>query len=237
MNVASAASAGRGDVLDRPEMSTAFASLYADHPRFGKAYKDGRLAHKEVMDAALNKEMMAADRGAPLPYGFPDDVAQLARMMRNEPKIQVAFIPLGGWDTHVNQGAASGQLANRLTPLGLGLAALAQRLGSLFDDTTIVVMSEFGRTARENGNGGTDHGHGNAMWVLGGRVAGGKVYGEWKGLDAAGLHDNRDLPVTTDFRWVLAQIAERHLGLPDRQLARLFPSMPRSAVDFRVMNA
>jgi uncharacterized protein (DUF1501 family) len=237
MNVASAASAGRADVLDRPEMGAAFHTLYADHPRFGKAFKDGRLAHKEVMDAALNKEMMAADRGAPLPYGFPDDAAQLARMMRNEPKIQVAFIPLGGWDTHVNQGGANGQLANRLAPLGLGLATLAQRLGPLFDDTTIVVMSEFGRTAKENGNGGTDHGHGNAMWLLGGRVAGGKVYGEWKGLDAAGLNENRDLPVTTDFRWVLAQVAERHLGLPDRQLSRLFPSMPRPGIDFRVMSA
>ncbi|MEO7496653.1 MAG: DUF1501 domain-containing protein, partial [Massilia sp.] len=144
---------------------------------------------------------------------------------------------LGGWDTHANQGAGSGQLANRLAPLGQGLAVLAQRLGPLFDDTTIVVMSEFGRTAKENGNGGTDHGHGNVMWVMGGGVAGGKVYGDWQGVADDALNERRDLPVTTDFRSVLAQISERHLRLTDKQLSHVFPIMPQRKPDFQIMRA
>jgi uncharacterized protein (DUF1501 family) len=175
---------------------------------------------------AMASEMLAANGGAPLPNGFPDDAARLASLMRNDPNIQLAFVALGGWDTHTNQGGAKGQLANRLQPLAQGLAVLAQRLGALFDDTTIVVMSEFGRTARENGNGGTDHGHGNVMWVLGGEVAGGRVLGDWQGVGDQQLHEGRDLPVTTDFRTVLAAIAERHLRLGDRQLAQVFPALP-----------
>jgi uncharacterized protein (DUF1501 family) len=104
----------------------------------------------------------------------------------------------------------------------------------MFEDTTIVVMSEFGRTARENGNGGTDHGHGNAMWLLGGDVAGGKVHGDWLGVGDAQLHEGRDLPVTTDFRSVLAQVAERHLRLGDGALERIFPGMPRQSPNFSV---
>jgi len=115
------------------------------------------------------------------------------------------------------------------------LATLAQRLGPLFDDTTVVVMSEFGHTARENGNGGTDHGHGNVTWVMGGNVAGGKVYGDWQGVGDAALNENRDLPVTTDFRWVLAHIAERHLKLADRQLAHVFSAMPQHGLGFQLM--
>jgi uncharacterized protein (DUF1501 family) len=181
--------------------------------------------------------MQMADRGAPLPNGFPDDAARLATLMRNDPKIQLAFVALGGWDTHANQGAATGQLANRLAPLGQGLAVLAERLGPMFEDTTVVVMSEFGRTAHENGNGGTDHGHGNVMWLLGGRVNGGKVHGDWQGVGDAALNEGRDLPVTTDFRSVLAQVAERHLLLGDRQLARIFPVMPQRAPGFQLINA
>ena len=234
VNLPNGAAGSRADILDRPAVGSAFDQLYAGHARFGRAYADGRSAHKEVMDASMNREMQAADNGAPLPNGFPDDAARLAMMMRNNAKIQVAFVALGGWDTHARQGAASGQLAARLTPLGLGLATLAERLGPMFDDTTVIVMSEFGRTARENGNGGTDHGHGNAMWVLGGQVAGGKVVGDWKGVGDAALNEGRDLPVTTDFRTVLAQVAERHLRLPDRQLAKLFPAMPQKAAGFQL---
>jgi uncharacterized protein (DUF1501 family) len=179
--------------------------------------------------------MQAADRGAPLPNGFPDDAARLAGLMRNDPKIQLAFVALGGWDTHANQGAAGGQLANRLAPLGQGLAVLAERLGPLFDDTVIVVMSEFGRTARENGNGGTDHGHGNVMWVMGGKVRGGKVYGDWEGVGDTKLNEGRDLPVTTDFRSVLAQISEEHLMLGDQRLEQVFPAMPQKRAGFRLV--
>jgi len=240
VNLPNVAGAAKADILDKPEMAAAFDQLYAAHPRFARAYADGRAAHKEVMDAAASEEtaqMLAADRGAPLPNGFPDDAARLAGLMRNDPKIQLAFVALGGWDTHASQGAASGQLANRLAPLGQGLALLAERLGPLFDDTMVLVMSEFGRTARENGNGGTDHGHGNVMWLLGGQVNGGKVYGEWEGVGDAALNEGRDLPVHTDFRSVLAQVAERHLLLGDKQLHQVFPAMPQRTPTFQVVRA
>jgi len=233
VNLANGAAGTKANVLDRPAVGKAFDKLYANDPRFGRAYQQGKDAHQEVMSAAMDggmlaNEMQMADNGAPLPNGFPDDAARLANLMRNDPNIQLAFVALGGWDTHASQGAGRGQLANRLAPLGQGLAVLAQRLGPLFDDTTIVVMSEFGRTARENGNGGTDHGHGNVMWVLGGGVAGGKVLGDWRGLGEDQLHEGRDLPVTTDFRSVLATIAERHLRLSDKQLELVFPALPSS---------
>lgn len=236
VNIANGSAAGKPGALDRPVMSVAFDRLYQDNDRFGRAYQDGRAAHKEVM-AATMAESVAADGGAPLPNGFPDDAARLAVLMRNDPNVQLAFFALGGWDTHASQGAGSGQLANRLAPLGQGLALLAQRLGPMFNDTTIVVMSEFGRTARENGNAGTDHGHGNVMWVLGGGVAGGKVLGDWQGVADAQLNEGRDLPVTTDFRTVLAHIAERHLRLGDRQLAQVFPKMPPTPSSFHLLRA
>jgi uncharacterized protein (DUF1501 family) len=277
VNVASIASAGKAGVLERPALAAGFDRLYMGHARFGKAYRDGREARREVMAAAeaqgavqaamqpamqaamepgmqaavspdmppggpdtqpgtqagmprnLQQEMLAANNGAPLPAGFPDDAARLAALMRNDPNIQLAFFALGGWDTHAGQGAGTGQLANRLSPLALGLAQLARRLGPMFDDTVVVVMSEFGRTVRENGNRGTDHGHGNAMWVMGGGVAGGKVLGDWRGLSAGALHEGRDVPVTTDFRAVLAQVAEQHLRLDARQLAQVFPALPAGA--------
>jgi uncharacterized protein (DUF1501 family) len=104
----------------------------------------------------------------------------------------------------------------------------------MFDDTTIVVMSEFGRTAKQNGNGGTDHGHGNVMWVLGGKVAGGKIYGDWRGLGNDQLYEGRDVPVTTDFRSVLTQVCERHLGLSDNQLLRVFPEQAYARSSFNL---
>ena len=225
-NLAAGAAGTRANPLDKPAIGNAFDQMYQNDPRFAQVYQDGRDAHKQVMAASMDNEMQMADGGAPLPNGFPDDAARLATLMRNDPNIQFGFFALGGWDTHASQGAGSGQLANRLKPLGQGLATLARRLGPLFNDTTVVVMSEFGRTARENGNAGTDHGHGNVMWVLGGGVAGGKVYGDWQGLSTDQLNEGRDLPVTTDFRSVLAQVAERHLGLDDRRLSQVFPMMP-----------
>jgi uncharacterized protein (DUF1501 family) len=236
VNLANGAAGVKGGVLDRPLLGAAFDQLYAGHERFGRMYQDGRTAHKEVMAASM-AETVAADGGAPLPNGFPDDAARLATLMRNDPNVQLAFFALGGWDTHASQGAGTGQLANRLAPLGQGLALLAQRLGPMFDDTTIVVMSEFGRTARENGNGGTDHGHGNVMWVLGGSVAGGKVLGDWRGVGNDQLNEGRDLPVTTDFRVVLANIAERHLRLGDSQLVKVFPSLPAMPANLRLLRA
>jgi uncharacterized protein (DUF1501 family) len=240
-NIASGAAGTRPTVLDRPMVSDAFGQLYQGDDRLSRAYQEGRSAHREVMasmeDEESNREMKAADNGAPLPNGFPDDAARLARLMRRDSRVQLAFMAVGGWDTHANQGGAQGQLANRLKPFGQGLAALADGLGPVYADTTIVVMSEFGRTVRQNGNAGTDHGHGNVMWLMGGPVAGGKVHGEWPSLDESRLYQGRDLAVTTDFRQVLAQVAERHLLLPDTQLARVFPDLPRASGRLNVVRA
>ncbi len=224
-NIASGAAGSRATALDRPQVGDAFDKLYAGDDRYSKAYQQSQQTHQEVM-ISLDDEMAAASGGAPLPNGFPDDAERLAKLMRKDPNIQLAFLAVGGWDTHANQGTVKGQLANRLNPLGVGLANLAQQLGPMFDDTTIVVMSEFGRTAKQNGNNGTDHGHGNVMWIIGGKVNGGKVYADWQGMEDNRLHEGRDLPVTTDFRQVLAQIGERHLRLPDARLAQVFPDFP-----------
>ncbi|MFC7289011.1 DUF1501 domain-containing protein [Herminiimonas glaciei] len=227
----------KANLLDKPQVGNAFDQLYQNNEKFGRTYQDAKDAHKEVMSASLENEMQMANNGAPLPNGFPKDAARLAKLMRSDINIQLAFVALGGWDTHANQGNGSGQLANRLAPLGQGLATLAQQLGPVFQDTSIVVMSEFGRTARQNGNGGTDHGHGNVMWLLGGDIAGGKVYGDWQGLSGKSLHEGRDLQVTTDFRAVLAQIAERHLYLNDKQLGQLFPAGPSFGSNINFMRA
>ncbi len=226
--IASGHSATKPGVLDRPKVSDAFGALYAGDDKVSQAFRQSQQAHREVVDSmsgdGLAQEMQAASNGAPLPNGFAQDASRLARLMRNNEQVQFAFMAVGGWDTHANQGAATGQLANRLAPLGQGLSALATGLGPVLDDTVVVVMSEFGRTVRQNGNGGTDHGHANVMWLIGGHVAGGKVHGRWPGLDAAALHDGRDLAVTTDFRQVLAQVCERHLGVSDARLADVFPA-------------
>ena len=142
---------------------------------------------------------------------------------------------LGGWDTHINQGNHKGQLADHLRPLGEGLAALARAAGEAWHDTIVVVLSEFGRTFRENGNRGTDHGHGNVIWILGGAVSGGRVYGDWPGLAPAQLYQKRDLAVTTDFRTVLAAILERHIGLADRQLEAVLPGAPPVSTELAQM--
>jgi uncharacterized protein (DUF1501 family) len=123
----------------------------------------------------------------------------------------------------VNQGGVRGALANRLRLLGDGLDTLAQSLGPRLQNTVILVMSEFGRTVRQNGTQGTDHGHGNVMWLLGGPVKGGKVHGEWPGLEPSALHEGRDLAITTDFRQVLLQVLERHMGVDERGLQAVLP--------------
>ncbi len=233
--------ATRPTVLDQPRVAEAFGKLYGGDDATSRTFRESLAARREVLSSldpgTLDSEQRAANNGAPLPNGFPDDAARLARLMRNDQNVQLAFVALGGWDTHAGQGAGRGQLANRLAPLGQGLAVLADRLGPVFDDTVVVVMSEFGRTARENGNRGTDHGHGNAMWVLGGPVAGGRVHGRWPGIDDSSLNENRDLAITTDFRSVVADVAERHLRLPDAQLDQLFPGWSTRLDAPRVLRA
>jgi uncharacterized protein (DUF1501 family) len=209
--------------LDRPSVAAAFDNLYGNSDSLGQAYKEGRLARTALL-SNLDAETKMANNGAPLPNGFASDARRLAQIMVKDSRVKLGFMALGGWDTHVNQGASQGQLARNLAQVGKGLAALQMALGPTYKDTTVLVMSEFGRTARENGDGGTDHGHGNIMGVMGGAVKGGKVYGDWTGLSPEQLHENRDLAITTDFRDAIAAILERHLLLSDAQLDRVLPN-------------
>ena len=145
------------------------------------------------------------------PYG--DALKQIAQLIKADVGLEVAFAETGNWDHHAQEGAATGQLANRLADFAGGIAALTRDLGDRMADVMILTMSEFGRTVSENGNRGTDHGHGNAMMVIGGGVRGGKIYGRWPGLAREQRYEGRDLAVTTDFRTVFAEVAGAHLGL------------------------
>ena len=156
------------------------------------------------------------ENGADYPRSpFGQALKQIAQLTKAGVGLEVAFADIGGWDTHVNQGAAQGQLATRLDDFSRGIAALVTDLGDRMADTIVLTMSEFGRAVRENGNRGTDHGHGNAMMAIGGGVRGGKVYGRWPGLAVEQRYEGRDLAVTTDFRDVFGEIVVRHLGVAD----------------------
>jgi uncharacterized protein (DUF1501 family) len=176
---------------------------------------------REAFDAM--KMMKVADpskyqpeNGADYPASpFGQALKQVAQLTKADVGLEVAFADIGGWDTHVNQGAAQGQLANRLDDFARSIAALVADLGDRMDDTVVLTMSEFGRAVSENGNRGTDHGHGNAMLAIGGGVRGGRVYGKWPGLAVEQRYDRRDLAVTTDFRDVFGEIVVRHLGVQD----------------------
>jgi len=164
---------------------------------------------------------------------FGDSLRQLAQLIKANLGVQVAFADIGGWDHHVNEGSTQGQIANVLGDFSQAIAAFWNDLGDLGEDTVVVTMSEFGRTARENGNRGTDHGHANVMFVLGGPVRGGKVYGRWPGLDQSQLYEGRDLAVTTDFRVVLSEAVSQYLGNHD--LKNVFPGFEGQAGQFLKM--
>ncbi|MCV2367546.1 DUF1501 domain-containing protein [Roseateles oligotrophus] len=218
--------------IDSPRLQTALARLYAQDPALAKALaesKEGRAEIQRSMEGAAvaGDRSMDGDRGAPSARSFAADARRLGQLIRRDPNTQLAFTSVGGWDTHVNQGGAEGQLANKLSSLAEGLEALALGLGDAMRGTVIVVCSEFGRTLSQNGTGGTDHGRANVMWLLGGPVAGGQVLGDWPGLNSRALADGRDLAVTTDFRQVFAPLLQRHLGLSDAGLAQVFPNFDR----------
>ena len=169
--------------------------------------------------------------GANYPSGaFADSLKELAQLTKANLGVQVAFSDIGGWDHHVNEGGTQGQIANILREFSQSLAAFWTDLGDLAEDTVIVTMSEFGRTVRENRNRGTDHGHANVMFVIGGPVKGGKVYGRWPGLDQSQLYEGRDLAVTTDFRRVLGEALDRHLGT--KPLDEVFPGFDNQTEKF-----
>jgi len=191
---------------------------------------------EETFDAV--KMLKAADpakykpaNGANYPNGrFGDSLRQLAQLIKANLGVQVAFADIGGWDHHVNEGSTQGQIANVLRDFGQSLAAFWTDLGDLGEDTVVVTMSEFGRTARENGNRGTDHGHANVMFVMGGPVKGGRVYGQWPGLGQSQLYEGRDLALTTDFRQVIGEAVAHHMG--NENLGNVFPGYGNQPTKF-----
>lgn len=191
-------------------------------------------AGKETFEAVnylkkANPSQYKAENGAVYPNSkLGTSLMQIGQMVKAGIGLEVAFAEVGGWDTHVNEGSSRGQLANLLRDFGQSINALTTDLGKRMDDVVILTMSEFGRTAKENGSRGTDHGHANAMFVIGNSVKGGKVYADWKGLSPGGLNEGRDLAVTTDFRDVFAEISSKHLG--NKSFDKIFP-------DYKILDA
>ncbi len=170
--------------------------------------------------------------GAQYPNGdFGRSLREIAQLVKADVGVEIAFADLGGWDTHVRQGGAQGQLAGRLGQLGEGIRALYDDLGDRMEDVVILTMSEFGRTVAENGSGGTDHGHANCMLALGGSVKGGRILGDWPGLEPELLYQGRDLAVTTDFRDVFSEVVSGHLGAA--HLDRIFPGYDGDPARYR----
>jgi len=221
-NIAPGKKAGRPLSVDESDVDEAFASLYGGSDPLSLAYQEGTQSRKGLL-SDLREEMKRANNGAPAAGRFDIEARKLGRLMQGDSKIQLGFLAVGGWDTHVNQGSSNGQLARRLKELGQALATLREALGGVYNQTAIVVMSEFGRTLKENGNRGTDHGHGNVMWVLGGGVRGGKIYGTWPGLGNSNLFEGRDVAVTTDFRDVIDTVLQQQMQLSKASLGQIFP--------------
>jgi uncharacterized protein (DUF1501 family) len=227
-------------IMEGPEPAIAMSSLDSfqiratgsEVQRLEALYRTGSadLVHgaaNEMFDAVkmlrdADPQRYAPENGAEYPRSqFGQRLRQIAQLIKAGVGLEVAFADVGGWDTHVNQGGAQGQLANRLDDFARAIAALVTDLGERMGDVVIMTMSEFGRMARENGSGGTDHGHAGSMFVIGGNVKGGKVLGRWPGLEREQLFEERDLALTTDFRSVFSEVAARHLGV--KNLMTLFP--------------
>jgi uncharacterized protein (DUF1501 family) len=219
-NVADFSVGGRGTTTS--PISNAFQAMY-DESTDSLLHGTGDETFEAVkMLKAANPAQYQPQNGANYPNTpFGNSLKQIAQLLKANLGVEAAFSDIGGWDTHQNQGNVNGQLANRLKEFSDSIAAFWADMGNDTENITLVTMSEFGRTARENGTGGTDHGHANVMFVLGGQVKGGKVYGKWPGLGPDQLNEGRDLKVTTDFRNVLGEAALRSLGA--RNLDVVFP--------------
>lgn len=192
------------------------AAMYQGHA-LQPAVSEG-LELRQTVSQAMAEEMTAANRGAVTTKGFELEAERMARLLRDQ--YRLGFVDIGGWDTHVNE---SGALVGNLQSLANGLRTLAQSLGTAWNDTVVVVVSEFGRTFRENGNQGTDHGHGSVYWVLGGGINGGRVAGEQVAVSAATLFQQRDFPVLNDYRALLGGLFTRMWGLTPTQLDKVLP--------------
>jgi uncharacterized protein (DUF1501 family) len=204
--------------------SSILASMYKGGP-LEIAVNEG-LELRQTVAHELEQELRDANRGSINPKGFELEARRIGHLMRE--RFRIGFVDIGGWDTHVGQGGAQGALANNLESLGRGLDALAVELGPRWHDTVVVVVSEFGRTFRENGNKGTDHGHGSIYWILGAGIRGGHVVGPQVKVERAALLQDRDLPVLTDVRDLLGGVFARLWGLSPFDLERVFPgAVPR----------
>ena len=224
--------ATREGVLGNERTRDAVMALYAGNDALSTAFRAGAQSRMdtaktlttEMNDPAMSgAEMAAANNGAGSAQGLLLDARHLGTLMRQNRALKLGFLSAGGWDTHANQGAVTGGLARNLEGLSSALVQLRRDFSGPKD--VIVVMSEFGRTTAENGTRGTDHGHGNAMWLLGNAVNGGRWHGGWRGLAAHQLNEGRDLPVLNDYRGVLAQVLRATQGLSDAQLVHLFPGL------------
>ncbi len=202
------------------QRQSAIISAMYSNTNLAAPVTEGFGLRSEVM-SAMSEEMDKASRNAISARGFELEARRTAKLMRE--RFNLGFVDIGGWDTHVGQGAATGYLANRLDELGRGLAGFADEMGTAWRDTVVVVVSEFGRTFRENGNRGTDHGHGSVYWVLGGQVRGGRVAGDQVAVSQANLFQNRDYPVINEYRAALAGLFGKLYGLNPTALDRVFP--------------
>jgi uncharacterized protein (DUF1501 family) len=203
-----------------PRQSTIIAAMYQGS-RFGNAVSEGFETRSQATQA-LAGEMVEANRNAITAKGFEGEARRIGRLMRE--RYDLAFVDVGGWDTHVGQGNGTGYLANRLGELGKGLAAFAEESGAAWGRSVVIVLSEFGRTFKENGNRGTDHGHGSVYWALGGAVRGGRVAGEQVAVAPGFLFQNRDYPVLNEYRAVLGGVFARLYGLSPAQVQQVFPA-------------
>lgn len=219
--------ATRQGALANERTRNALMDLYGGDDALSRAFRQGagsRMQTAQMLgnDAAM-AEAMAADNGAGNVSGLPLDARHLGSLMRQNRGLRFGFLSAGGWDTHVNQGNVTGQLANNFASLATAIVALRREFSRPSD--FILVVSEFGRTSAENGSRGTDHGHGNALWLIGEQVQGGRWHGVWEGLARGQLHEGRDLPVHHDFRAVLAQVLRGGLGLGDASLSDVLPGL------------
>ena len=209
--------------------SSIIAAMYSNTALSGTV-NEGFTVRDEVMQE-MKIEAEAASRNAVSTKGFEREARRIARHMKE--RYSIGFVVVGGWDTHVNQGGASGYLAGRFDELGRGLQGFSQEMGAMWKNTTVVVVSEFGRTFRQNGNRGTDHGRGTAYWVLGGSVRGGQVVGEQVRVESATLFQNRDFQVLNDYRAVLGGLFSRQYGLSPKQNDQIFAGI--KAKDFGLL--
>jgi uncharacterized protein (DUF1501 family) len=221
-----AQSPGSGKVVEG-----GFEAMYAqtvDHALHGTGTETF-----EAIDLLRNADpaKYQPENGAEYPKSrLGQSVQQIAQLLKANIGVEILFVDCGGWDNHVNEGGVQGQLSNLLRDLGQTLSAFHQDMGDRMQDVVFVTMSEFGRTAKENGNRGTDHGHANCMFVMGGDVKGGRVYGKWPGLDDHQLNEGRDLMLTTDFRSVVGEILTKHIGVQD--LSPVFPGFDNTSRKF-----